>query len=272
LDPPEPERIPCQEPKNREVAGAFTPSRNRRRDVILIGVKAAVLSMAILLASGASAAGGGAATAGTATAARATATDARLVRVTRLPGGPRRAVLDAALAAYANAIKQGAVARTSLLTVIDYSLPSTQPRLWVLDLNRARVLYRELVAHGRASGDNVADAFSNDEGSFMSSLGLFVTDEAYVGKNGYSLRLRGLEPGINDHAYDRALVMHGAAYVSQAVADTLGRLGRSLGCPAVRPAIARKLIDTIKGGTVMYAYGVSHEPPASAATISSARH
>ena len=139
--------------------------------------------------------------------------------------------------------------------MIDYSLPSTEPRLWVFDLTRVRILYRELVAHGRGSGDNVATEFSNDEGSYMSSLGLFITDEAYVGKNGYSMRLRGLDPGINDHAYDRAIVVHGASYVSRKVADEGGRLGRSLGCPAVRPKVAHKLIDTIKDGSVMYVYG-----------------
>jgi hypothetical protein len=180
---------------------------------------------------------------------------ARIQRVVKAPAGPRKAVLDAAMAAYASAIKQGAATRTRLLTIIDYSLPSTQPRLWVLDVNRARVLYRELVAHGKGSGDNFATEFSNDEGSLMSSLGLFVTDEAYVGKNGYSLRLRGLEPGVNDHAYDRAIVMHGASYVSQTVAEAAGRLGRSWGCPAVRLKIAHRLIDTIKDGTVMYVYG-----------------
>jgi hypothetical protein len=179
----------------------------------------------------------------------------RLQRVAHAPGGPRTVVLDAALAAYAAAVRQGEVARTSLLTIIDYSLPSTERRLWVLDLTRARVLYRELVAHGKGSGDNIASAFSNEEGSLMSSLGLFVTDEAYVGKNGYSLRLRGLDPGINDHAYDRAIVVHGAAYVSQQVADAAGRLGRSWGCPAVRLSVAHKLIDTIKDGTAMYVYG-----------------
>jgi hypothetical protein len=208
-------------------------------------MKAALLAMALLLAlpvSPIEAAG---------------TVPAPSVRLARVAGGPRKAVLDAALSAYNSAIKQGAVARTSLLTVIDYSLPSTEPRLWVFDLKRARVLYRELVAHGRGSGDNLASLFSNDEGSFMSSLGLFVTDEAYIGKNGYSMRLRGLEPGINDHAYDRAIVMHGASYVSKAVADAAGRLGRSWGCPAVRTGIARKLINTIKDGSVMYVYGPS---------------
>ncbi len=174
-----------------------------------------------------------------------------------LSDGPSRAALDAALAAYASATTLHEVARQGLLTVIDYTLPSTQPRLWVLDLDRGRVLYRELVAHGRRSGENVTRAFSNAPGSLMTSLGLFVTDSPYVGHNGYSLRLRGLQPGINDRAYERAIVFHGAPYVNQATAEKAGRLGRSWGCPAVRPEIARTLIDTIKGGTVVYAYGGS---------------
>jgi hypothetical protein len=176
-------------------------------------------------------------------------------RLASLSGGPSRPALDAALAAYADATRHAAVARANLLTVIDYTRPSTEPRLWVLDLDSGRVLYRELVAHGRRSGDNTTRAFSNAPGSLMTSLGLFVTDAAYVGRNGYSLRLRGLEPGVNDNAYDRAIVVHGAAYVNRAVAERLGRLGRSWGCPAVRLDIARILIDTIKGGTVVYAYG-----------------
>jgi hypothetical protein len=176
-------------------------------------------------------------------------------RLTGLEGGPSLLALNAALAAYVEAANQGAVARPDLLTVIDYTRPSTEPRLWVLDLERGSVLYRELVAHGKHSGENMTRAFSNATGSLMTSLGLFVTDSSYVGSNGYSLRLRGLDPGINDNAYARAIVIHGAAYVSQAIVHKLGRLGRSWGCPAVRSDIARKLIDTIKGGTAIYAYG-----------------
>jgi hypothetical protein len=188
--------------------------------------------------------------------ARATVDGAALAeRLTGLDGGPSRPVLDAALTAYADAANHGTLARPGLLTVIDYTRPSTEPRLWVLDLQRGLVLYRELVAHGKHSGENMTRAFSNAQGSLMTSLGLFVTDTTYVGSNGYSLRLNGLEPGVNDNAYARAIVIHGAAYVSRAIADKLGRLGRSFGCPAVRSEIARKLIDTIKGGTAIYAYG-----------------
>jgi hypothetical protein len=174
-----------------------------------------------------------------------------------ISGGPSPTVLDAAQVAYRHALTLGAVANPRLLTVIDYSRPSTEPRLWVLDLVSHIVVRRELVAHGQGSGENVASSFSNDEGSHKSSLGLFVTGAAYVGHNGYSLRLRGLDPGVNDHALARDIVIHGAAYVSESVGRALGRLGRSWGCPAVRPAIAQALIDQIKGGTVLFAYGAT---------------
>ena len=142
----------------------------------------------------------------------------------------------------------------SHLAVIDYSLPSTQRRLWVFDVERGRLLFEELVAHGRNTGDTAAEHFSNIEGSKMSSVGLFQTAETYYGSNGYSLRLRGLDPGFNDNALSRAIVMHGAPYVSQAIADRLGRLGRSWGCPAVRQEVARTVIDTLKGGALLFAY------------------
>ncbi len=140
------------------------------------------------------------------------------------------------------------------LGVIDYSRPSTEPRLWVFDLDRQTLLFEEWVAHGRNSGDNLTRSFSNREGSYMSSLGAFVAQETYSGGNGYSLRLRGLEPGFNDRARERAIVIHGAPYVNPVAARVQGRLGRSLGCPAVRPAVARPLIDSLRGGTLVFAY------------------
>jgi hypothetical protein len=163
-------------------------------------------------------------------------------------------VLRLALNAAVCAREVGAVANERLLTVIDYSKASTEPRLWVLDLDRTRVLFEELVAHGQGSGDNFATRFSNAEGSHQTSLGLFRTADTYVGTNGYSLRLDGLEPGVNDRARDRAIVMHGAPYVSQASLKALGRLGRSHGCPALRPGMARTVIDTIKQGSLVFAY------------------
>ena len=140
------------------------------------------------------------------------------------------------------------------LALIDYSRPSTEPRLWVFDLAGSRLLYREWVAHGRNSGDNYANAFSNAPESHESSLGLFRTLDTYEGHNGYSLRLNGLEPGFNDHALDRAIVMHGAPYVNPETATTLGRLGRSFGCPALRPSVTKPLLDTLKNGQYVFSY------------------
>lgn len=168
--------------------------------------------------------------------------------------GLRSEVLKMAMRAAQQAEEQGLVKRRDLLTVIDYSLPSTQPRLFVFDLVARKLLFRELVAHGRNSGDNVPSFFSNASGSLASCLGLFVTADPYIGGNGYSLRLKGLEEGINDMAWDRAIVMHGAAYVSEEAIKVLHRLGRSWGCPAVRPEIAHKIIDTLRGGSAVFAY------------------
>ena len=163
-------------------------------------------------------------------------------------------VLKLALNAAACARSIGQVANDRLLTVIDYSRASTQPRLWVLDLVREQVLFEELVAHGRGSGENYATRFSNADGSHQTSLGLFRTADTYVGTNGYSLRLDGLEPGVNDKARERAIVMHGAPYVIDMQLRTVGRLGRCHGCPELRAAVARTLIDTIKQGSLVFAY------------------
>jgi len=185
-------------------------------------------------------------------------TESALVdHVVESTGGPARAALEAAMRAYDRAQQAGAIANPGLLTLIDYTRPSVDRRLWVIDLRSGEVLFNELVAHGRGSGDNLATAFSNEDNSHMSSVGLFVTRDVYVGHNGYSLRLDGLDRGLNDHALSRAIVIHGAAYVSEVIGKQIGRLGRSWGCPAVRPEIARTLIDTIKGGTAVFAYGHS---------------
>jgi hypothetical protein len=165
-----------------------------------------------------------------------------------------RPIFDLALAAASCAVRSGSIAKLATLTVIDYSRPSTEKRLWVFDLARRALLFEELVAHGRGSGDNVPTSFSNVAESHQSSLGLFSTGDTYVGRNGYSLRLRGLDAGFNDHAFDRAIVMHGAPYVSDDFARAQGRLGRSWGCPALRQGVARELIDTVKGRGLLFAY------------------
>ena len=163
-------------------------------------------------------------------------------------------VLDLALSAASCAVRAGAVQSPSTLTVIDYSKPSTEKRLWVIDMRTRAVLYEELVAHGQGTGDAMATSFSNTPDTHKTSLGLFVTEGTYVGKNGYSLRLNGLDEGFNDRARERAIVMHGAPYVSEAFAKAQGRLGRSWGCPALREAVARELIDRVKGGNLLFAY------------------
>jgi hypothetical protein len=140
------------------------------------------------------------------------------------------------------------------LAVIDYSLPSSQQRLWVFDLAQRKLILQEYVAHGRNSGENYANSFSNVNGSYQSSLGLFRTLSPYRGKHGLSLRMEGIEAGVNDNALDRAIVIHGADYVNPALIAKQGRIGRSLGCPAVRRAVAPKLIDNLKDGQYVFAY------------------
>ncbi|MDR0480835.1 MAG: murein L,D-transpeptidase catalytic domain family protein [Gallionellaceae bacterium] len=150
--------------------------------------------------------------------------------------------------------RAGGMPEVQRLAVIDYSRPSTEPRLWVFNLSDARVLFHEYVAHGRNSGDNLTTAFSNQPESRESSLGLFRTADTYLGGNGYSLHMDGLEPGFNDNARERSIVMHGASYVSNDAISKMGRLGRSWGCPAVRMGIARPMIDALKGGQLLFAY------------------
>jgi hypothetical protein len=162
-------------------------------------------------------------------------------------------VLKLAVAAVDCATAHG-ISPSQRLAVIDYSRASTEPRLWVFDLKRRALLYRELVAHGRNTGDNFARAFSNNLGSLQSSLGLFRTLDTYQGSNGYSLRMDGLESGVNDNALERAIVMHGAPYVTPELARTQGRVGRSWGCPAVRQGVARQMIDALKGGQFLFSY------------------
>ena len=140
------------------------------------------------------------------------------------------------------------------LAVIDFSLPSTERRLWVFDLRQPRLMFREWVSHGKNSGDAMATLFSNVPESYQSSIGLFRTKNSYVGSNGYSLRLEGLEPGVNDNAFDRAIVMHGADYVSQEFIDRTGRIGRSHGCPAVRTEVAVPLINSIRDNQYLFTY------------------
>jgi hypothetical protein len=176
-------------------------------------------------------------------------------RLAALAPGADPKVIDLALKARECAINSGdATGQGGKLAVIDYSMPSTQKRLWVFDLENPRVLYNEFVAHGAGSGENFARAFSNNDGSHQTSLGLFRTAETYTGHNGYSLRMDGLDKGFNDNARSRAIVMHGAWYVDASMVQKVGRLGRSQGCPAVRAQVAQEIIDTLKGGQFVFSY------------------
>ncbi len=143
-----------------------------------------------------------------------------------------------------------------VLTLIDFSRPSKQKRLWVINVEEGKVLFHTLVAHGKASGADVPMAFSNKNGSEMSSLGFYRTaTTTYTGKHGLSLRLIGLDPGFNTNAESRAVVVHGAEYVCQDFVNSHGRLGRSQGCPALPVAETTAIVKTIKGGSVMYLHG-----------------
>ncbi len=188
---------------------------------------------------------------------------------------PRRDLLEGALAAYRR-VQRAGILHTPLLTVIDYSLPSSERRLWVLDPDRLRVFFHEFVAHGRGSTtDEDADRavrFGNDPASHRSSLGTFLTGETYTGKHGHSLTLIGLDAGVNDRAVERRLVMHPADYVSASFrAQREGRIGRSWGCPALDPAVAPAIIDRIQDGSVVYVAGDSTAPSSASPLATIAR-
>lgn len=143
----------------------------------------------------------------------------------------------------------------SILSVVDFNKPSSEKRLWIIDLKSKKVLFNTLVAHGRNTGEAKATRFSNTPNSYMSSLGFYLTDATYYGKHGLSLRLQGMDEGFNTNAMSRAIVIHGADYVSESFVKKYGRLGRSLGCPSVPSEISRDVIQTIKDKSVLYIHG-----------------
>jgi len=151
--------------------------------------------------------------------------------------------------------KISTIENKKIITIIDFSKPSSQERFFVIDLVNKKILYKTLVAHGKNSGENKAESFSNDSKSLKSCLGFFMTAETYNGKHGYSLSLDGLEPGINDNARTRSIVIHGADYVSSDFAEKYGRLGRSWGCPALPVSITKVIIDQISEGSCLFIYG-----------------
>ena len=164
-------------------------------------------------------------------------------------------VFEKAFLGFTNLKIAGKLPETSnLISIVDFSLSSTQKRLWVIDLEKKVVVFNSLVAHGKNTGEEFAQKFSNTESSYQSSLGFYITESTYNGSNGYSLKLLGMDPGYNDAALQRAIVMHGADYVSEDFIKSQKRIGRSWGCPAVPRALAEPIIDTIKGQNCLFIY------------------
>ncbi len=155
-------------------------------------------------------------------------------------------------------LKEKGFVQKNILTLIDFSLSANSQRLWVINLDSNEILFQSLVAHGRNSGEEFAESFSNQMSSYKSSLGFYSTGELYDGKHGMSLRLDGLEKGVNDNARKRAVVIHGAEYVSEDFIKENKRLGRSLGCPALPVDIANKVMETIKEKSCLFIYHPSN--------------
>ena len=147
----------------------------------------------------------------------------------------------------------------NLLTIVDFSLPSTEKRMWILNMDSNKVIYHTYVSHGKNTGGNMATEFSNTPNSLQSSLGFYVTAETYYGKNGLSLFIDGMEKEFNSKARERYVVIHGADYAKEESIKRLGRLGRSYGCPAVPTEVSKEIINTIKGGSAFFIYHNSED-------------
>ena len=159
-----------------------------------------------------------------------------------------------AVEGYTYLLSIGTIANKEVISIVDFSKHSSKKRLFVIDLENGKLLFNTYVAHGRNSGKYMATAFSNNAESKKSCLGFFVTGDTYMGMHGFSLRLSGLEKGINDNAYSRAIVVHGAAYVSEEAIRLQGFVGRSFGCPALPTQLSQPIIETIKGGSCLFIY------------------
>lgn len=162
-------------------------------------------------------------------------------------------VFEKALRGFEKLYNQGKVT-TEILSVCDFTKSSKEKRLFIIDLAKRELLFNTLVAHGKNTGEEFATKFSNEPSSYQSSLGFYVTGETYKGKHGLSLKLDGLEKGFNDNAEKRAIVMHGAEYVSENFISAQGRLGRSFGCPSVPVELHQSIINTLKGGSCLFIY------------------
>lgn len=168
--------------------------------------------------------------------------------------GLKKNIFDKAIIEWNILSKKQHIANMNILSIADLSQSSNSKRLYIIDIENKKILFNTYVAHGRNSGEEFATSFSNKQNSFQSSLGFYITANTYQGSHGLSLRLKGIENGINDIAEDRGIVVHGASYVSKNFINQFGRLGRSQGCPAVSEELCMPIINTIKGGSCFYMF------------------
>ncbi len=187
------------------------------------------------------------------TSKESTKEDLWKVKLTDSLGIPEPAI-NYAISGYLNLKQSNQLQNDSLIAIVDFSKPSVYKRFFILDIKNKKIIKNTLVAHGKNSGFHTAESFSNAVNSNQSSLGLYITQNTYFGKHGYSLRLQGVEKGLNDNAYKRAVVIHGADYVSDNFISRNGRIGRSFGCPALPPEDTQEVIDLIKNGTCLFIY------------------
>jgi hypothetical protein len=181
--------------------------------------------------------------------------------------GLSKEAYDYAVKGHEYLVANGKLQNPDILSIVDFSLPSSKKRLFIVDLKNSELLFHTYVSHGRGSGKEMANEFSNVEESHKSSLGFYVTGDTYTGKHGLSMRLLGQDKGFNDNANDRAIVMHSASYVSEAAIQRMGFIGRSHGCPAVSEELNKPIIDKIKDGTCLFLYSPDQEYAANSTII-----
>lgn len=169
--------------------------------------------------------------------------------------GLSRDVFNMAIKGLKKLDSNGKLHNPGIVTIADYSQSSNKKRLYVIDLKNNKLLFNTYVAHGRNTGEEFAKSFSNQEGSYKSSLGFYVTENPITGSHtGFSLQIKGVEKGFNDHAVQREIIIHGAEYASENFIKKYGRLGRSYGCPSLPPEMNKPIIETIQGGTCLFLY------------------
>ena len=174
--------------------------------------------------------------------------------------GLSRDIFDLAIKGLKKLDSDGKLNNPNIVTIVDYSQSSNKKRLYVIDLKNKKLLFNTFVAHGRNTGEEYAKSFSNDEGSYKSSLGFYITEHPIIGSHtGFALLIDGVEKGFNDHAVRRAIIIHAAEYVTENFIKKYGRLGRSYGCPSLPPEMNKPIIDVIKGGTCLFLYNPNKE-------------